>query len=194
MKITALDAYTIDFNGLPWAGIEDLGEFVRYDRTDRSELIERASNSDAIFTNKFEIDEVALSRLPKLKYIGVTATGTNQVALGAAAARGTLLIRALDGPFAEQIVHVVGDLGRVGVLEAVDHDLGGFGIDLVQTVDQTVDDLVVLGVGSQRHDRVGDVVDNEPDVAKEGVDRVLAGACRPPQEGIEALTAAQKNA
>lgn len=79
MKITVLDGYPLNPGDLSWEGLEKLGEVTVYPRTSRKEVIERAKDSEALIINKVVLDADTLRKLPKLKYIGVTATGYNVV-------------------------------------------------------------------------------------------------------------------
>ena len=56
-----------------------LGKLTIYDRTSADELIKRAQDADIILTNKCRLKEEELKQLPKLKYIGVLATGFNNI-------------------------------------------------------------------------------------------------------------------
>ena len=91
MKITILDGYGLNPGDLSWKGFEDLGEVTVYDRTDRSELMERAKDSEVLITNKTVLDADTISSLPKLKYIGVLATGYNVVDTEAARKKGIIV-------------------------------------------------------------------------------------------------------
>ena len=71
MKITILDGYGLNPGDLSWDWLNKYGEVKIYDRTSPSELMERAADADAIFTNKVVINAETLSSLPNLKYIGV---------------------------------------------------------------------------------------------------------------------------
>lgn len=71
--------------------MESLGKLTVYDRTSPSELPIRAREADILLTNKMPLTEESMRRLPRLKYIGVTATGYNVVDVEAAAARGILV-------------------------------------------------------------------------------------------------------
>ncbi len=84
MKIVFLDSYTVHPEEINLDVFKVFGEFVHYDRTLSSEVIERAQNAEVILTNKVVLDKKAMSQLPKLKYIGVTATGFNVVDIKAA--------------------------------------------------------------------------------------------------------------
>ena len=88
MKIVILDGYSVNPGDLSWDALKDLGELKVYDRTAADEVAERAADADALFTNKVVIDERVMARLPKLKYIGVLATGYNVVDVKAASNRG----------------------------------------------------------------------------------------------------------
>ncbi|WP_422135688.1 D-2-hydroxyacid dehydrogenase [Endozoicomonas sp. ALD040] len=59
-----------------------------YDQSQPEDIVERCRDAVAIFTNKVVIDESTLSSLPNLRYIGVMATGTNNIDLAACDLRG----------------------------------------------------------------------------------------------------------
>ena len=87
MKIAALDGYAANPGDLLWEPLKQFGELEIYDRTPAELVVERAKDADAILTNKVKIDETVLSQLPRLRYIGVLATGYNIVDVEAAARR-----------------------------------------------------------------------------------------------------------
>lgn len=88
MKIVVLDGYGMNPGDLSWAELEKLGEVTIYERTSPEELLARAYEAEILLTNKTVIDSEAISQLPKLKYIGVLATGYNVVDIVAAKSRG----------------------------------------------------------------------------------------------------------
>ena len=88
MKIVILDGYSVNPGDLSWDTLKDLGELKVYDRTAADEVTERAADADALFTNQVVTDERVMASLPKLKYIGVLATGYNVVDVKAASNRG----------------------------------------------------------------------------------------------------------
>ncbi|MBU3114185.1 D-2-hydroxyacid dehydrogenase [Clostridium lacusfryxellense] len=88
MKIVVLDGFTLNPGDLSWEGIEKLGDFTVYDRTTLEEIEDRAYDCEIIFTNKTALSMETLKRLPKLKYIGVLATGYNVVDVKAASELG----------------------------------------------------------------------------------------------------------
>jgi glycerate dehydrogenase len=77
MKIVVLDGYTLNPGDLSWDGLEKLGDFTVYDRTPADKVLERTKDADVIFTNKTPLGADMLTSLPKLKFIGVLATGYN---------------------------------------------------------------------------------------------------------------------
>lgn len=88
MKIVILDGYTANPGDLSWAGLEQLGETVVYDRTLPSEVVARAADADVVVTNKVAIDRPLMERLPRLRLISVLATGYNIIDVAAARERG----------------------------------------------------------------------------------------------------------
>ena len=91
MKIVILDGYSADPGDLSWEELEQMGEVTVYDRTSPSETVQRAANADVVLTNKVVIDREKIAQLPRLKYIGVLATGYNVVDIEAAHERGIVV-------------------------------------------------------------------------------------------------------
>lgn len=81
MKIVALDTATLDQGDMDWSGIRALGELVLYQRSSPEEVIPRAAEAEAILVNKVIINADVMAALGKLKYVGLSATGTNNVDL-----------------------------------------------------------------------------------------------------------------
>lgn len=88
MKIVILDGYTLNPGDLSWEGFEKLGDCIVYDRTPPELAVERARDAEVVITNKVVFDKNAIAQLPKLKYIGVLATGYNVVDVEAASKAG----------------------------------------------------------------------------------------------------------
>ncbi len=87
MKIVVLDGYTLNPGDLDWAPLKALGSCVIHPRTAAEQIIERAGDAEIVLTNKTVLSDPTLAMLPKLKYIGVLATGVNIVDLDAAKAQ-----------------------------------------------------------------------------------------------------------
>lgn len=88
MKIVILDGHAANPGDLSWKSLEKLGEVIVYERTLPEQLTDRAKDADAVLTNKVYLGENELQQLPKLKYIGVLATGYNAVDIKAACRHG----------------------------------------------------------------------------------------------------------
>lgn len=91
MKIVILDGYTANPGDLDWGDLTQLGECTLYERTKRSEVVERVKEAEAILTNKTAIGSEEMDQLPQLKYIGVMATGYNIIDIDAAKKRGIVV-------------------------------------------------------------------------------------------------------
>lgn len=94
-NIVALDAYTLSPLRVgeqsphhpSWGALAAFGPLTLYPRSQAGEIVPRAENAEIILTNKAVITAHHIAALPRLEYIGVTATGTNIVDLDAARAR-----------------------------------------------------------------------------------------------------------
>lgn len=91
MKIVILDGYTTNSGDLSWDSIKQLGDLTVYDRTSNDQIINRCQDAEAVLTNKVILTAEIISDLPKLKYIGVMATGYNVVDIDAARSRGIVV-------------------------------------------------------------------------------------------------------
>ena len=79
MKIVVLDGYALNPGDLSWEGLKKLGDLEIHDRTETAQILSRAKYADLVLTNKTLLSSESLRQLPKLKYIGVLATGYNCV-------------------------------------------------------------------------------------------------------------------
>ena len=91
MKIVILDGYTANPGDRSWKELGALGELTVYDRTKADETVARAAEADFVLTNKVIINREVIAQLPRLKYIGVLATGYNVVDIEAAHERGIIV-------------------------------------------------------------------------------------------------------
>lgn len=84
MKITVLDGHGLNPGDLSWDEVKALAsEFTLYDRSPQELVAERIGNSEIILLNKVRITSEIIEKCPKLRYIGVLATGYNVVDLKA---------------------------------------------------------------------------------------------------------------
>lgn len=87
-RIVVVDGYVANSGDLSWDALAALGELTVYDRTSPNQLIDRCRDAYAVITNKVVIDAAAIDALPSLRYIGVLATGYNNVDIAAARRAG----------------------------------------------------------------------------------------------------------
>ena len=90
-RIVYLDSHTVNPGDLSWEPLRALGECVFYDRSADQQVIERAVNAEILLTNKVALDGATIRALPRLQYIGVTATGYNMVDVAAARERNVVV-------------------------------------------------------------------------------------------------------
>ena len=88
MKIVVLDGYGANPGDLAWTPLEELGSLTVYDRTAAGDTVGRAADADVVLTNKVVLGRAEIEQLPRLKYIGVLATGYNVVDVEAAREHG----------------------------------------------------------------------------------------------------------
>ena len=89
MKAVVLEDYAIQPGDLDWSGVEALvPEVTRYGRTAPEQVVPRIGDAEVVFLNKCRIDEVVLARCPNLKWVGIIATGTDNLDLEACRRHG----------------------------------------------------------------------------------------------------------
>lgn len=79
MSIVITDGKTIDDDYSYFAPLKELGDLTIYDLSSEEEIPERIKNADIIVCNKTEFNETNLCNTEKLKYIGLFATGYNNI-------------------------------------------------------------------------------------------------------------------
>ncbi len=88
MKIVILDSDTVSTGDLSFSGIARYGEVKRYGLTEPERIVERVRDADIILCNKTFITREVMEKAPSLKYIGLFATGFNNIDLECAKERG----------------------------------------------------------------------------------------------------------
>lgn len=91
MTIVIFDGHTANPGDLSWRGLERVGMLTVYERTRPEDVVERAKEADIVLTNKVCLRKQEIEQLPKLKYIGVLATGYNVVDLEVAREHGIVV-------------------------------------------------------------------------------------------------------
>ena len=89
MKIVNLDTYTISLDDLEWTDLAKLGDLTNYDRIAQEDVIDAIGTAEvALFTSKVKITRQIMDACPNLKFIGVTATGYDNIDIAAAKEKG----------------------------------------------------------------------------------------------------------
>lgn len=89
MELVILDGYTINSGDLSWKNIERMvDKLTVFDKTPVDRISSRIGLCDCIMTSKCQITREIMEKAPNLKYIGLTATGYNNVDVHAAADLG----------------------------------------------------------------------------------------------------------
>ena len=92
MKIVILDSETVSRGGdVSLEGITSLGECEVYGYTPNDEVAEKIGDADAVICNKCLITEEVFESCKNLKYVGLFATGYNNVDLKAADSHGAVV-------------------------------------------------------------------------------------------------------
>lgn len=95
MRIVVLDWNTMTANGdLSPDELQQFGEVEIFALTKPEEAAERIGNADIVLCNKVPITKEVMDSCPNLKYIGLFATGFNNVDIGYAAQKGIIVCNA----------------------------------------------------------------------------------------------------
>lgn len=84
VNIVVLDGHCVNPGDLSWDRFKELGSLTVYERTKAEEVVERAKDAQIVLVNKVSMKADIIAQLPKLKYIGVLATGFNHIDVKAA--------------------------------------------------------------------------------------------------------------
>lgn len=98
----ALDSGDIDITPLA----ETLAEWVFHGLTSDAEVGERIADAEVVVSNKAMVDAAAIARAPRLRLVCIAATGTNNVDLAAARARGITVCNVRSYATASVVEHV----------------------------------------------------------------------------------------
>lgn len=94
MKIVIPDWKTVSAGDLDVRVLSSFGEVVFYPLTAPEQLASRIADADAVLCNKALMTAEIIAAAPKLRYIGLFATGYNTVDIAAAKARGITVCNA----------------------------------------------------------------------------------------------------
>ena len=95
MKIVILDAETLSINGdIDFSIFDQYGEVTVYPFTRDEQVGERIRDAEVVLCNKSIMDEQTLSQASRLKYIGLFATGYNNIDIAYTNAHGITVCNA----------------------------------------------------------------------------------------------------
>ncbi|MBQ6902143.1 MAG: D-2-hydroxyacid dehydrogenase [Oscillospiraceae bacterium] len=94
MKITVLDRNTVTNEDISFDAIEALGEVTYYDVLPPEGIPQAIEDADAVICNKANLNREIISSAKRLKYIGLFATGYNNIDTEAAKERGIVVCNA----------------------------------------------------------------------------------------------------
>lgn len=106
MKIVFTDADTVSTGDLSFSSFAAYGTVIRYDVTAPNMAAERVEDADIVICNKTLMTAEVLERAKNLKYIGILATGYNNVDLAKAKERG-IIVTNVPGYSTEGVVQLV---------------------------------------------------------------------------------------
>ena len=102
-----LDRDSLDCNDLDFSGLDRvLPNWRYYPSTAPTEIAARIAEAEVVISNKVVLDATTLRQAPRLKLIGVAATGVNNVDLPAAAAQGITVCNCRGYGTAAVVQHV----------------------------------------------------------------------------------------
>jgi glycerate dehydrogenase len=88
MKITVLDRISFTIGDLDLSSLDNLGKVEYYDVLPKEEVAKVLVDTDIAVCNKTVFDKDLIDKCKKLKYIGVTATGYNNIDIAYAKEKG----------------------------------------------------------------------------------------------------------
>ncbi len=92
MKVVVLDSFALQDGDLNWQPLYNIcDDVITYPRTKYEQAAGRIADAECVIVNKCKIDEGILSCCPNLKWVGITATGTDIVDLVACKKRNILV-------------------------------------------------------------------------------------------------------
>ena len=121
MNIVILDGFSVTQNDLDWTLLAEQADIklTVYERTVATDVLSRCREADGVLTNKVIFSRDIIMALPRLRYIGVLATGYNVVDIAAAREQGITVtnIPAYSTPSVAQLVFA----HLLNVTNSVDH-------------------------------------------------------------------------
>jgi glycerate dehydrogenase len=110
MKAVFLDYATMG-DGLDLSGLQALfSELILFEHSDAADIPARIQDAEFVFTNKVQLTDALIAAAPRLRYIGLTATGTDNIDLEAARRSGVAVANIRAYCTESVVEHVIGVL------------------------------------------------------------------------------------
>lgn len=140
MNAVFLDFATMGADGIDRSPLSDALPGIRFfDSTAGGERFERVCNAEYVLTNKVRLDRDLIAAATALRFIGLTATGTDNIDLAAAADHGVAVCNIRDYCTQSVVEHVF------GVLLNLTHSIGPFDTAVRAGEWQRAADFCMLG-------------------------------------------------
>ncbi len=122
LKIVITDADTVFDSNITFDGFERFGDVTAYGLSDQAELCERIKDADIVLCNKSVIGKREMDAAKNLKYIGLFATGFNNIDVEYARQKGITVCNApgysTEAVAQHTIALILAALNRVGEYNA----------------------------------------------------------------------------
>ncbi len=157
MKIALLEEKTVSTGDISTKGFDALGEVIRYPLTPQDKVIERTRGCDAVIINKTLFTDEVISACECLRYIGLCATGYNNVDTASASRHGITVTNVpaySTNAVAEQVfAYIMHFAKRVSDYSSLVHDGGWIRSDTFSMFDFPTYELCgktlgIVGLGS----------------------------------------------
>lgn len=96
MKMVVLDGYTLNPGDLDWQVLAPFGALSVYPSSMKEDVCGRIGDAEVIFVNKTQITEEVLAACPGVRYIGILATGYDNIDMEAVRRRGIAITNVPD--------------------------------------------------------------------------------------------------
>ena len=94
LKIVVLDGYTLCAGELNFDALRAFGDVTIYDRVEQADVARCIGDAEIVLTNKAQITADVMAACPRMRYVGVTATGYNIVDVAEAKRCGIVVTNA----------------------------------------------------------------------------------------------------
>ena len=96
MKMVVLDGYTLNPGDLDWQVLAPFGALSVYPSSMKEDVCGRIGDAEVVFVNKTQITEEVLAACPGVRYIGILATGYDNIDMEAVRRRGIAITNVPD--------------------------------------------------------------------------------------------------